>query len=41
MAKKHPDFSDPDSRQNDKYMKIVLNSRAVSTEEEQKAIYIK
>ena len=34
--KLHPDFSDPDSKQNDKYMKIVLNSMSGSTEEEQK-----
>jgi hypothetical protein len=34
--KKNPDFSDPDSRQNDKYMNIVLNSMSGSTEDEQK-----
>ena len=34
--KLHPDFSDSDSKQNDKYMKIVLNSMSGSTEEEQK-----
>jgi hypothetical protein len=33
---KHPDYNDPDSKQNDKYMKIVLNSMSGSTEEEQK-----
>ena len=34
---KHPDYNDPDSKQNDKYMKIVLNSMSGSTEEEQKS----
>jgi hypothetical protein len=33
---KHPDYNNPDSKQNDKYMKIVLNSMSGSTEEEQK-----
>lgn len=33
---KYPDYNDPDSKQNDKYMKIVLNSMSGSTEEEQK-----
>jgi hypothetical protein len=33
---KHPDYNDPESKQNDKYMKIVLNSMSGSTEEEQK-----
>ena len=32
---KHPNYNDPDSRQNDKYMKIVYNSMSGSTEEEQ------
>jgi hypothetical protein len=36
--KLHPNFSDPDSKQNDKYMNIVLNSMSGSTEEEQKII---
>ena len=33
---KYPDYNDPDSKQNDKYMKIVLNSMSGSSEEEQK-----
>jgi hypothetical protein len=33
---KHPNYNDPNSKQNDKYMKIVLNSMSGSTEEEQK-----
>ena len=33
---KHPDYNDPESKQNDKYMKIVLNSMSGSSEEEQK-----
>ena len=33
--KLHPDFSDPDSKHNDKYMQIVLNSMSGSTVEEQ------
>lgn len=33
---KYPDFNNPDSKQNDKYMKIVYNSMSGSTEEEQK-----
>ena len=33
---KHPQYNDPDSKQNDKYMKIVYNSMSGSTEEEQK-----
>lgn len=32
--KLHPDFSDPDSKHNDKYMQIVLNSMSGSTKEE-------
>jgi hypothetical protein len=32
----NPDFNNPDSKQNDKYMKIVYNSMSGSTEEEQK-----
>ncbi len=32
--KLHPDFSDPDSKTNDKYMKIVFNSMSGSTKEE-------
>jgi hypothetical protein len=34
--KLNPEYSDPDSKQNDKYMKIVLNSMSGSTEQEQK-----
>jgi len=30
----HPEYNDPDSKQNDKYMKIVLNSMSGSTKEE-------
>jgi hypothetical protein len=33
--KEHPDFSDPESKTNDKYMEIVLNSMSGSTIEEQ------
>ena len=32
--KLHPKYNDPDSKQNDKYMKIVLNSMSGSTNEE-------
>ena len=32
--KLHPDFSDPESKSNDKYMQIVLNSMSGSTKEE-------
>ena len=32
--KKYPDFSDPDSRHNDKYNQIVFNSMSGSTQEE-------
>jgi len=32
--KVHPKFSDPSSKENDKYMKIVLNSMSGSTKEE-------
>ncbi len=34
--KLHPDFLNPDSKENDKYMQIVLNSMSGSTVEEQK-----
>ena len=34
--KLNPEYNDPDSKQNDKYMKIVLNSMSGSTIEEQK-----
>ena len=33
---KYPDYNDPESKQNDKYMNIVYNSMSGSTEEEQK-----
>ena len=33
--KLNPEYNDPDSKQNDKYMKIVLNSMSGSTPEEQ------
>ena len=33
--KKNPDYNDPESKKNDKYMKIVLNSMSGSTQEEQ------
>jgi hypothetical protein len=39
--KLHPDFSDPDSKQNDKYMQIVLNSMSGSTKEESDKNYEK
>jgi hypothetical protein len=32
--KLNPDYSDPESKQNDKYMKIILNSMSGSSEEE-------
>lgn len=34
--KQHPDYNDINSKTNDKYLKIVLNSMSGSTEEEQK-----
>ena len=33
---KYPEYNNPESKHNDKYMKIVLNSMSGSTEEEQK-----
>jgi hypothetical protein len=39
--KMHPDYSDPESKQNDKYMKIVLNSMSGSTKEESDKNYEK
>ena len=39
--KLHPDYCDPDSKQNDKYMKIVLNSMSGSTKEESEKNYEK
>jgi hypothetical protein len=30
----HPDFSDPDSKQNDKYLNIIMHSMSGSTKEE-------
>jgi len=35
--KQNPEYNDPESKQNDKYMKIVLNSMSGSTPEEQKS----
>jgi uncharacterized protein YegL len=34
--KEHPDYNDVNSKTNDKYFKIVMNSMSGSTEEEQK-----
>jgi hypothetical protein len=39
--KLHPEYSDPDSKQNDKYMRIVLNSMSGSTKEESDKNYEK
>jgi hypothetical protein len=39
--KLNPDYSDPDSKLNDKYMKIVLNSMSGSTKEEAEKNYEK
>jgi hypothetical protein len=39
--KLNPEYSDPDSKQNDKYMKIVLNSMSGSTKEESDKNYEK
>lgn len=39
--KLYPNYSDPDSKQNDKYMKIVLNSMSGSTKEESDKNYEK
>jgi len=39
--KLHPDFSNPDSKQSDKYMQIVLNSMSGSTKEESDKNYEK
>ena len=39
--KAHPNYSDPDSKDNDKYMRIVLNSMSGSTEEESEKNYEK
>ena len=39
--KLHPDCSDPDSKQNDKYMNIILNSMSGSTKEESNKNYEK
>lgn len=39
--KLHPEYNDPDSKQNDKYMKIVLNSMSGSTKEEANKNYEK
>ena len=37
----HPNYSDPDSKENDKYMKIILNSMSGSTKEESDKNYEK
>lgn len=39
--KLHPTYADPDSKDNDKYMKIVLNSMSGSTKEESEKNYEK
>jgi hypothetical protein len=39
--KNNPNYSDPDSKQNDKYMKILLNSMSGSTKEESEKNYEK
>ena len=39
--KLHPQYNDPESKQNDKYMKIVLNSMSGSTKEESNKNYEK
>jgi hypothetical protein len=39
--KLHPDYSDPDSKQNDRYQKIILNSMSGSTKEESDKNYEK
>jgi hypothetical protein len=39
--KTHPEYNDPDSKQNDKYMNIVLNSMSGSTKEESNKNYEK
>ena len=39
--KQHPDFSNPNSKESDKYMKIVLNSMSGSTVEESDKNYEK
>lgn len=33
--KKHPEYNDPDSKENDKYQKMILNAMSGSTTEEQ------
>jgi hypothetical protein len=39
--KLHPEYNNPDSKQNDKYMKIVLNSMSGSSKEEAEKNYEK
>lgn len=39
--KLHPDFLNPESKENDKYMQIVLNSMSGSTKEESDKNYEK
>jgi len=41
IEKAHPEYNDPDSKQNDKYMNIVLNSMSGSTKEESNKNYEK
>ena len=33
--KKHPEYNDPDSKENDKYQKMIMNAMSGSTTEEQ------
>ena len=39
--KLHPEYNNPESKQNDKYMQIVLNSMSGSTKEESEKNYVK
>jgi len=39
--KSHPEYNDPDSKQNDKYNKIICESMSGSTKEEQLKNYEK
>jgi len=39
--KAHPNFNDPESKDNDKYMNIILNSMSGSTKEESEKNYEK
>jgi hypothetical protein len=40
-TKEHPDFSDPDSKENDKYLQIVSEAMSGSTKEETNKNYNK